>query len=90
MDLDDSLMRAATKWMIEDSGVTPAFGPLPEGLEASRRIRRGRTVFILLNHSAHAVHLPLPRAIGSLRIAGADVTSVDLPVQGVDVIEDAR
>jgi len=24
MDLDDSLMRAATEWMIEDGGVTPA------------------------------------------------------------------
>jgi len=90
MDLDDSLMRAATKWMIEDSDVTPAFGPLPKGVEASRRIRRERTAFILLNHNAHAVHVPLPRAIGSLLNAGADVTSVDLPVQGVDVIEDAR
>ncbi|MGA3043877.1 MAG: Beta-galactosidase C-terminal domain, partial [Bryobacteraceae bacterium] len=84
--LDDSLMRAATQWMIRLSGLEPALGPVPEGVEVSRRVGDGKEVFVLVNHTETAQHVTLPRPMGRVLQDGAVVSAVDLPPRGVEVL----
>ena len=46
--LDDATMKAAAKWMTEVSGVKPAFGAVPEGVDVDPRYgAHGEVVYIL-------------------------------------------
>ena len=47
--------------MIEKSGVTPLFGPVPDGVEVCRRVGSNKQVFIRINHTQKQRHLNLPR-----------------------------
>ena len=47
--LDDQLVAAAADWMVKNSDIEPAFGPVPDGVEVSRRTGEGKTVFVLIN-----------------------------------------
>jgi beta-galactosidase len=86
--LDPATMDRAARWMISDSGVQPVFGPLPDGVEVCRRTGEGRTIFILLNETDHAVDVKLPRPMQALLAAHGSVDAVTLPVQGVEVLEE--
>jgi beta-galactosidase len=88
--LEPTLMQAAASWMVKVSGVRPAFGPTPEGVEVCRRVSQRRQVFILLNHNAHAVQVPLPHPMRAELASDGEVTTVRLPVEGVEVLEDHR
>jgi beta-galactosidase len=85
--LDEKLMAAAAKWMIEKSGVTPTFGPVPDGVEVSRRVGSNKQVFILINFTQEQRHVTLPRPMKIL-LQGDEGSAIDLPVYGVAVLED--
>jgi beta-galactosidase len=87
--LDDKLMSAAAQWMVQQSGVTPVFGPVPDGVEASRRSGDGRDVFILINFAKEPRTVSLPRPMKML-LAGAEGGTVDLPPYGVEILVDAK
>jgi beta-galactosidase len=87
--LDDKLMAAAAQWMIQQSGVTPVFGPVPDGVEVSRRIGEGKQVFILVNYADANRHIVFPRAMRSL-LEDKSATSAELPQYGVAVLLDSR
>jgi beta-galactosidase len=87
--LDDKTMAAAAKWMIEKSGVTPVFGPVPDGVEVCRRIGAGRQVFIVLNHAEEMRHITLPHAMKQLLESG-EASAIDLPAYGVAVLLDTH
>ncbi len=36
--LDGKLMNSAAEWLAKNSGVSPVFGPVPDGIEVSRRV----------------------------------------------------
>lgn len=88
--LDPALMDSATQWMAKTSGVGPAFGAVPEGVEVCRRVGSDRQLFIVLNHTDHSVKVSLPRAMKSVLQENREVTEVELPVQGVEVLEERR
>jgi len=83
--LDDKLMNAAADWMIQVSGVTPVFGPVPDGVEVSRRHGEGKDVFILINFAKDSGHFALPRPMKFL-LSGQQGSSLDLPAYGVEVL----
>jgi beta-galactosidase len=87
--LDDKLMASAAEWMVKDSGVTPVFGPVPDGVEVSRRMGGGKKVFILINYSQDTRQVTLPHAMKSL-LEDKQVETVDLPVYGVAVLLDNK
>ena len=84
--LDDNLMRAATQWMIKLGGLTPALGPVPEGVEVSRRVGQSKEVFVLVNHTRTPQHVTLPRPMHRILHDGAMASVVDLPARGVEVL----
>ncbi len=84
--LDDGLMRGAAEWMLKASGVKPAFGPVPDGVEISRRVGEGREVLIVVNHTRARQAVRLPRAMRSVLAGTSGVTEIDLPPRGVEVL----
>ncbi len=87
--LDESLMAKAAEWMIHSSGVTPAFGPLPDGVEVSRRGGDGKQIFVFLNFAGEQRQIALPRSM-KLLLSGKEGNAVELPPYGVEVALDAR
>ena len=84
--LDDQLMRGAAQWIVRSSGLTPALGPVPDGVEVNRRAGAGKEVFILVNHSKTPRSVTLPRAMRRVLHESAEVSAVELPARGVEVL----
>ena len=87
--LDDTLMAAAAQWMVNDSGVTPALGPVPDGIEVCPRSGGGKQFYILINWAAETRHVTLPHAMNFL-LAGTQGDSLDLAPYGVEVLADTK
>jgi beta-galactosidase len=87
--LDEKLMAAAAEWMVHDSGVKAVFGPVPEGVEVSRRRGLGKDVFILINTSQEIQHVTLPHSM-QLLLGKKEAGAVTLPPYGVEVLLDAK
>ena len=83
--LDGSAMAAATKWMGEVSGVKPALGKVPDGVEVYPRYGDHRVVYILVNLSKAEQTVALPSAMTDV-LQGGLKQSVKLPVYGVAVL----
>jgi beta-galactosidase len=83
--LDDKLMAAAAQWMVHDSGVQPIFGPVPDGVEVSRRIGDGKKVFVLINYAQENRHVSLPHSMKML-LSNKQGNSLELPRYGVEVL----
>jgi beta-galactosidase len=87
--LDDKLTAAAAEWMEQDSGIKPIFGPVPEGVEVSRRRGDGKDVFILINSSHEARNVVLPHRM-KLLLGGKEASEAALGPYGVEVLVDAK
>jgi beta-galactosidase len=87
--LDDKLMVSAAEWMVKDSGVSPVFGPVPDGVEVSRRIGAGKQVFVLINYSQETRQVTLPHAMKSL-LEDKQAETVGLAPYGVAVLLDSK
>jgi len=87
--LDDAGMANAAKWMTDVSGVKPAFGTVPDGVEVDPRYGDHGTVFILVNFSKAEQTISLPSALEDVLEGGAK-QSVTLPVYGVAVLQTPR
>ena len=85
--LDDKLMAAAAEWMTQKSGVMPVFGPVPEGVEVSRRVGPGKQVFVIINYSQENHEVALPHSM-NLMLDGKAGDAVKLPPYGVAVALD--
>ena len=88
--LDEKLMGAAAEWMMHDRGVQPIFGPVPDGVEVSRRRGMGKDVFILVNGSQEAQEVKLPRPMKLLLAGGQEKRSVALGPYGVEVLLESK
>ncbi len=82
---DDTLMRAAAKWMLATSGVAPALGDVPEGVEVCRRSVEGRHTFVLINHTKTPQRVTLPRSMTGV-LTGFSGTAITMPARGVEVL----
>jgi beta-galactosidase len=85
--LDDKLLADASEWMIHTSGVMPALGTLPDGVEVSRRSGNGKQVLVLINYTQANQQIALPHAM-KLLLSGKEASSVQLPAYGVEVALD--
>jgi beta-galactosidase len=85
--LDEKLMAALAESLVKSSGVNPAFGPVPDGVEVNRRMTKDSTVFVLINFKKENQKVTLPRQMRSL-LEEKEVASVDLPQYGVAVLQD--
>jgi len=82
------VMHQAAQWMLQDSGVTSAFGPeLPEGVEVSVRYGKDHKTVILVNCSKTAQQIRLPRAMTDV-LNGGQKSQVSLDRYGVAVLSE--
>jgi beta-galactosidase len=84
--LDGNLMRTAAQWMIRLSGAQAALGPVPAGVEVSRRTGVGKEVFIVINHTRTLQHVILPRPMRRVLHGGEEVSAIELPARDVAVL----
>ena len=87
--LDDIGMANAAKWMTDISGVKPALGMVPEGVEVTARYGARGTVFILVNFSRTTQFITLPSEFNDV-LAGGSKESVTLAAYGVAVLQTPR
>jgi beta-galactosidase len=83
--MDDAGMAAAAKWMTEISGVKPALGAVPPGVEVYPRYGERGAVYILVNFSKAEQTVSLPSPMNDV-LSGGPKRSVQLPVYGVAVL----
>ena len=84
--MDPATMVNAAKWMVETSGVKPAWGAMPAGVDLYLREGEGRKVAILINFGQAEQTVGLPGTMTDV-LAGGDVSQVTLPQYGVAVLE---
>ncbi len=87
--LDEKLMAAAANLMVQQSGVTPVFGPVPDGVDVSRREGMGKNIFVIVNFNRETEHVTLPHAMKAL-LGGGGGTSIELPAYGVAILSDRQ
>ena len=87
--MDDAGMAKLAKWMTAMSGVTPAFGPVPAGVEVDPRYSKDRTVYVLINWASTPQTVTLPAAMQNV-LEGGSVQSVTLPQYGVSVLSEEK
>ncbi len=78
-------MTTAAKWMADVSGVKPALGAVPEGVEVYPRYSDRGVVYILVNLSKAEQTVSLPSTMNDV-LEGGSKQSVKLPVYGVAVL----
>ncbi len=84
--MDEKTMLTAAKWMTETSGVTAAFGPVPEGVDVYPREGNGKKVFILVNFAKTPQTVTLPSTMHNV-LDDNDVSTVSLDRYGVAVLQ---
>lgn len=88
---DANTMWAFTEWATKASGVTPALGPVPEGVEVCRRVGGGKEVFILINHTKETKSIALPRKLRDvLHDDASPVSALTLGPQEIAVLTDGE
>ena len=87
--LDDAGMTAAARWMTEVSGVKPALGPVPDGVEVYPRYGARGAAYILVNFSNTPQTVALPSRMTDV-LEGGSKRSVSLPRYGVAVLSATR
>jgi beta-galactosidase len=85
--LDDSLIRTAAQWMAKSAEITSAFGPVPDGIEVSRRVGPSSTVYVLINFQPERQTVTLPHTMRSL-LEQRDVTRLDLAQYDVGILSE--
>jgi beta-galactosidase len=83
--LDDKIMANAAEWMIRVSGVTAAFGSIPDGVVVSRRSGKGKEVFVFVNFGPETQQISLAHAM-DLLLSGKEANRLQLPAYGVEVV----
>lgn len=83
--LDPKTMVQAAKWMMNYSGIEPAFGAVPVGVEVSPRYGAHGAVYVVINFSKTPQTIDLPAAMEDV-LEGSSKRSVKLPVYGVAVL----
>ncbi len=87
--LDPKTLERAAAWMTASSGVTPALGPVPAGVEVCPRYGAQGAVYVLINFSKEPQDVRLPRAMRDV-LDGGRIESVRLPVYGVALLAAGR
>ncbi|HUZ05071.1 MAG TPA: Beta-galactosidase C-terminal domain, partial [Acidobacteriaceae bacterium] len=87
--MDEAGMEKAAAWMTSISHVTPAFGPVPKGVEVDPRYGQDHTVFVLVNLSHTTQTIALPAKMQDV-LHATTTRSVTLPNYGVAVLSESK
>jgi len=87
--LSDGLVEGAAQWMTKTSGVAPALGPVPDGIEVSRRVGPNGNVFVLINFGEATKSVALPREMQSL-LDQRKTKEVQLSQYGVAILSEGK
>lgn len=87
--LDENVTSALVRWMVQTSGVGPVLGPVPSGLEVSRRVGQGKEVFVLINHSSQPHTVTLPTKMRDVLTGAVTTDQVAVPANDVAVLVDS-
>lgn len=86
---DDAGMAAAAEWMSETSGIKPALGPVPGGIEVypryGKKDGKNKIVYVLVSFAKGEETITLPAPMEDV-LAGGTKRSVTLPRFGVAVL----
>jgi beta-galactosidase len=86
--LDDALMTKLTASWIQQSQIQPILPNVPEGVEVCQRSGNGKSVVIVINHSADSQSIALPTAMKDvLSNNAAPISQLEMPAHGVAVLE---
>ncbi len=85
--LDEPTMRAAAEWMLKISGVKPALGTVPNGVEVCRRSSASKSVLVLVNHTKEPKTVALPQPMTRVLEGGPAASQIVLPPRGVEVLK---
>jgi beta-galactosidase len=83
--LDDAGMAAAAKWMSEASGLKPALGAVPDGIEVYPRYGENKVVYVIVSFAKREETVTLPAAMSDV-LAGGTKQTVTLPRYGVAIL----
>ena len=81
---DDSCVSPFT--VSKTSGVTAAFGPVPEGVDVYPREGDGKKIFILVNFAKTSQTITLPSTMHSV-LDDKDLATVSLDHYGVAILQ---
>jgi beta-galactosidase len=84
--MDEKTMLTAAQWMTETSGVTAAFGPVPEGVDVYPREGNGKKIFILVNFAKAPQTISLPSTMHSI-LDDKDLSTLSLDLYGVAILQ---
>jgi beta-galactosidase len=84
--MDEKTMLTAARWMTETSGVTAAFGPVPEGVDVYPREGNGKKIFILVNFARTPQSVTLPSPMHSI-LDDKDLRTISLERYGVAIVQ---
>jgi beta-galactosidase len=84
--MDEKTLLTAAQWMAETSGVTAAFGPVPEGVDVYPREGDGKKIFILVNFARTPQTITLPSPMHSI-LDDKDLRSLSLDRYGVAILQ---
>ena len=87
--LDQRTMAQAAKWMTDVSGVKPAFGPVPDGVEVYPRYASEGAVYVLVNFSSAPQTVNLPSTMRDI-LSGGSTQSLTLQHYGVAVLASSK
>ncbi len=87
--MDEAGMAKLAQWMTTMSGVEPAFGPVPAGIDVNARYGSDHTIFVLVNLAPGEQTVKLPAAMQDV-LHGESVQSVSLPQYGVSVLSEKK
>ena len=87
---DPIAMQALADWLLIRSHIAAAALVVPEGVEASVRYGKDKTVHIIVNFSGREQTVDLPTAMTDELNEGRSVRKVILPVSGVAVLREPR
>ena len=79
-------MQQAVNWMAEISGVEPALGPVPDGVEVNPRYGDTGTIYVLINFAKSQRTVKLRSTMQDV-LNGGSVQLVTLPHYGVAVVK---
>ena len=87
--LDDALMSKLTASWIQMSQIQPILPNVPEGVEVCRRSGNGKSVVIVINHTATSQSIPLAHAMKDLLTDyTGPVSQFVMSAHGVAVLEE--
>ena len=85
IDLSPETGMQATKWMLQQAGVSETMPNLPEGVDLAVRSGEGKRILILTNYAKEPRTIPLPKPMENI-LEGGETQSVTLAQYGVAVL----